>query len=92
MAEMDLRDILLIVVAVAAVLVILYMALRILFKAKKGSSARKTKKSKVLKAIPPDEGAESDSIFKTCLARFLSILQSYLSHLRLLIIFPVFLA
>lgn len=68
MAELDLRDVLLIVVAVAAVLVILYMALRILLKAKKGSSGRKTKKSKVLKALPKDEGAESDSIFNTIIA------------------------
>jgi hypothetical protein len=68
MAELDLRDMLLIVVAVAAVLVILYMALRILLKVKKGPSAQKTRKSKVLKAIPPDEGVESDSIFNTIIS------------------------
>jgi hypothetical protein len=68
MAELDLRDMLLIVVAVAAVLVILYMAIRIMFKAKRGSSSRRSKKSKVLKALPKDEGAESDSIFNTIIA------------------------
>jgi hypothetical protein len=68
MADLDIKSIALLVIAVAFVLVILYLVLRIMFKVKKGPSSKKTRKTKVLKAVPTDTNSESDSIFNTIIS------------------------
>jgi hypothetical protein len=65
MADMDIRTIVLLTVVISFVVIILLMALRIMFKVRKGSSAKKTKKTKVLKAVTPDTDSEMDSIFNS---------------------------
>jgi ribosomal protein S27AE len=68
MAEMDIKTIALIAVVVIFSVLILYLAVRIMFKMKKGDSGKKTRKTKVLKAIPTDSSSESDSIFNSITA------------------------
>jgi hypothetical protein len=59
---------LLLVVVIAFIIIITVMVLRIFFKAKKEQSGRKTKTSRVLKAVPTDSDSESDSIFNSIMA------------------------
>ena len=65
MADMDIRTIVLIAVVIIFIVIILLMALRIMFKVRKGSSAKKSRKTKVLKAVTPDTDSEMDSIFNS---------------------------
>ncbi len=63
MAELDIKDMLLILVAVVFVVIILVMVLRILLKVRKGSSTKKRKETRVLEALPAI--SNSDDIFNT---------------------------
>lgn len=63
MADMDLRDIFLTLTVVVFSVIILYMALRIILKARRDSDVKRTKKARVLKALPSTP--DSDSVFNT---------------------------
>lgn len=61
MAELDIKDMLLILVAVVFTVIILVMVLRILLKVRKGSTTKKRRETRVLEAAPT--APNSDDIF-----------------------------
>jgi hypothetical protein len=63
MAELDIKEMLEILVAVVFVVIILVMILRIMLKVRKGSSTKKRKETRVLESIPAT--SNTDDIFNT---------------------------
>lgn len=61
MAELDIKDMLLILVAVVFTVIILGMILKIMLKVRRGSSTKKRKETRVLEAVP--SAPNSDDIF-----------------------------
>ncbi len=63
MAELDIKEMLLILVAVVFIVIILLMVMRILLKVRKGPTTKRRKETRVLEALP--EISNSDDIFNT---------------------------